>query len=161
MGLLTTYNKDNRVVTGGKTVSYSRAMIPGQWTYNTSISTQTTYWQAWEYHRYCYKTYMYVGMDQTTAEACAAAAITYYTRTTKTSFWNYNGPTDGTFTQVTSGSIPMADVQVQQVEGHMYNVVINVREEDCLLSISPDVPYSTLFAYTDSRGYDTGNNAFQ
>lgn len=161
MGLLTTYSKSNRVVTNGKVLSYSKQYRPGQWSYNETISTIHTYYQMWECHRYCTKSYMYVGMDLTTAEACAAAAIAYYTRETKSSFWNYNSPSDGDFTTIQSGNVLMADVNIQQVEGHMYNVVINVREEDCRYTRNKDDDPATIFAFENLRKYDTGNGAFE
>ena len=45
----------------------------------------------WEYHRYCMKTYSYVGMDLATANACAAAMIAKYTRLFYVSVWTDNG----------------------------------------------------------------------
>lgn len=112
MGLLTTYDKSNRVVTNGKVLSYSKKMIPGSWTYETSPASTYTYYQAWEFRRWCSKTYMYVGMDLTTATQCAQDAVAYYKRNSQTSFWNYYASTDGSFTPVVTGQIPMADVAI-------------------------------------------------
>ena len=161
MGLLTTYDKNNRVVTNGKVLSYSKQYRPGQWSYNDTISTIHTYYQMWECHRYCSKSYMYVGMDLSTATACAQDAIAYYTRQTRTSFWNYYAPTDGDFTNINGGDVVMADISIQQVEGHMYNVMINVREDDCLYTSSASENPETLFAIENRRGYDEGDNAFE
>lgn len=162
MGLLTTYNKSNRVVTNGKVLSYSKIYKPGTWgATETQTQSAVIYYQMWECHRYCTKSYMYVGMDLTTAEACAAEAIAYYTRETKSSFWNYNNPSDGDFTTVASGNVLMADVSIQQVEGHMYNVMINVREEDCRYTRNKDDDPATIFAFENTRKYDTGNGAFE
>lgn len=112
MGLLTTYNKNNRVVTNGKIVTYSKVYTPGQWSYNDTLSSTVTYYQMWECHRYCSKSYMYVGMDLDTATQCAQAAVAYYTRHTRTSFWNYNAPTDGDFTNIRGGDVVMADIGI-------------------------------------------------
>lgn len=42
----------------------------------------------------------------------------------------------------------------------MYNVIINVREEDCLYSMSPTATPEDMFAYANQRGYDEGDQAF-
>jgi len=70
MGLLNTYTAANRVVTQGRTVTYSKSRIYGQWSYVSGMSV-ITIGSAWEYHRYCQKTYSYVGMDFDTAKTCA------------------------------------------------------------------------------------------
>lgn len=153
MALLNTWSSTNRVVTNDKVVTYSQQRIYGEWSYQTSISTETTLRSVWEYHRYCSKSYMYVGMDKTTANQCAQAMITKYTRTYEISDWNSSGQTAGTFTDITGGSVCMADISVQQREGCMYDVVINVREDDSKLrttSVSP----SSLFTVENQRDYD-------
>lgn len=66
MALLTTYGAFNRVVLNDKTVTYSKTRIYGAWSYVSGTSV-ITLGSVWEYHRYCSKTYMYVGMDRTTA----------------------------------------------------------------------------------------------
>ena len=91
MGLLQTYNSDNRVVTNDKVVTYSMRLISGTWTYLTAINVEVTLHSAYEYHRYCTKTYSYVGMDKATANACAQAMITKYTRSFSISEWNSSG----------------------------------------------------------------------
>lgn len=66
MGLLTTYGSHNRVILNDKTVTYSKSRIYGEWSYVSGTTIQYIY-SCWEYHRYCSKTYMYVGMDRATA----------------------------------------------------------------------------------------------
>ncbi len=67
MALLTTYGASNRVIINDKTVTYSKRRIyGGGWSY-VSGTVVVTLGSVWEYHRYCVKTYMYVGMDRTTA----------------------------------------------------------------------------------------------
>lgn len=70
MGLLSSYTADNRVINQGRTVTYSKSRIYGQWSYVSGM-TVITIGQAWEYHRYCQKLYSYVGMDYDTALSCA------------------------------------------------------------------------------------------
>lgn len=76
MALLQTYNASNRVVINDKTVTYSMARVTGTWQSEKLIyEQQTTYSWMWEFHRYCQKSYKYVGMDLATANACATAMI--------------------------------------------------------------------------------------
>lgn len=66
MGLLTTYGSQNRVILNDKTVTYSKSRIYGEWSWASGTTIQYIY-SVWEYHRYCSKSYMYVGMDRDTA----------------------------------------------------------------------------------------------
>ena len=91
MGLLQTYGSANRVVTNDKVVTYSMRLISGNWTYLTALNVEVTLHSAYEYHRYCTKTYSYVGMDKATANACAQAMVNKYTRTFYISEWNSSG----------------------------------------------------------------------
>ena len=112
MALLNTYGSANRVVTNDKTVSYSMTRVNGQWVHDSGPLPwqETTYNYMWEYHRYCQKTYSYVGMDLATANACAAAMIAKYTRTFYVSEWNTSL---GNWHDVSGGTKPMAQVTVQ------------------------------------------------
>jgi len=92
---------------------------------------------------------MYVGMDLTTANACAAAMITKYTRPFYVSSWTDSG----TWEVVPGGSMLMAEVTVQQRAGCMYDVMINVREDDVRMSKTAVSPTS-LFTSENARDYD-------
>ena len=151
MGLLTSYSSANRVIVTDKTVTYSKNKIYGQWSYASGTTIQTL-GSVWEYHRYCNKTYMYVGMDRSTAQTCANAMITKYTRTFKVSEWNSS---TGTFTDTSGGSVCMADITIQKKAGHMYDVVVSVREDDCRNKTTSVTP-SSLFSTENARDYDEG-----
>lgn len=153
MGLLTSYGANNRVVFNDKVVTYSRQRIYGQWTY-VMLNVETTRYWVWEYHRYCSKSYMYVGMDLATAQSCAQAMVTKYTRSTKISVWQDSGSAAGTFIDEDGGTVCMADISIQQQEGHMYSVVVNVREDDVKLRTYSTTP-SGLFTTENQRDYDT------
>ena len=43
----------------------------------------------------------------------------------------------------------------------MYNVIINIREEDCLYTRSASEDPETMFALENQRKYDEGNGAFE
>lgn len=150
--LLTSYGSSNRVITNDKTVSYSMKRVNGKWEYVKSALLTITYDWMWEFHRYCQKTYSYVGMDLATANACAEAMIAKYTRAFYISSWN--GDT-GQFEVVYGGSVPMAEVAVQQRAGCMYDVVINVREDDARLDKEiPRGGIPSLFTAENNRNYD-------
>ena len=97
---------------------------------------------------------MYVGMDLATAQSCAEAMITKYTRSTKVSDWQAEGQNAGTFQDVDGGTVCMADISIQQQVGHMYSVVVNVREDDVRLRTFSTTP-SNLFSTENNRDYDT------
>ena len=80
--------------------------------------------------------------------------ITKYTRSFVVSDWNSSGQYAGTFTDISGGSVVMADIAIQQREGHMYDVIVNVREDDTKLRTSAVTP-SSLFTTENARDYDT------
>ena len=150
MGLLSTWNDSNKVVISDKVVTYSSQLVFGEWSYNSAPNVITTLYNAWEFHRYCVKTYMYVGMDRTTAGNCATAMVTKYTRDYKYSKWDN---TNGIFVDENAGSMCMADIAIQQREGHMYDVIVSVREDDSRMRTNPTSPAS-LFTAENQRDYD-------
>ena len=158
MALLQTYGAGNRVIINDKSVTYSQARVTGTWeSEEDAFGNKTTYSWMWQFHRYCQKSYKYVGMDLPTANACAAAMISKYSRTFYVSTWNPAMATKGNFEVVIGGIMPMADVAVQQVNGCMYEVIINVREDDSRLTkAAPETDIASLFANENERDYDTG-----
>lgn len=153
MALLQTWGANNRVVTNDKVVTYSSSIITGTWV-NVNANVTTTYHQVYEYHRYCTKSYMYVGMDRATAQQCAAAMIQLYTRSYKYSDFQTEGA-DAEFIDKPAGTMCMADISIQQRVACMYDVVINVRENDVKLRTYATSP-SYLFSVEDARQYDDG-----
>ena len=160
--LLTSWNSvsppsDRKIITMGKTISYSQAYVKGDWTYNYGVSQYNHYEYAWEYHRYCQLQFMYVGMTYSAAKDCAADMISKYTREFKISEWNPPaGLTPGTedFTDIVGGNIPMAQVLIQYVDGCTYNVIVNVSEDDMRLRIHAPNDPASLFTSENARTYD-------
>lgn len=113
MALLNSYGSANRVVTNDKVVTYSKNIAYGSWSWTNGYNQSFSYSWVWEFHRYCTKQYKYVGMDLATAQTCAAAMVTLYTRSFTTSQWGVNGVTDNTFTDEPAGQICMAEVSIQ------------------------------------------------
>lgn len=151
MALLTTWTAANRVITTEKVITYSRSKIYGSWRWGEAIIY--TFNEAWEYHRYCTKTYSYVGLTKEAAMACATAMVEYYTRSTKVSYFASTGPTAGSFLPEDGGTVCMADVSPRMTAGGMWQVDISVREDDARLS-RDSVPPDALFTTENAREYD-------
>lgn len=158
MALLNTYTSANRVVTNDKVVTYSMTKLNGNWSWFDGVYTHTYYW-AWEIHRYCTKNYKYVGLDLATAQACAAAMVTKYTREFKASIYEAPGMGQGSFIDYSMGRRCMAEVSINQVAGHMYEVVISVTEDDSRMRTPDQTTASTdpasIFTAENARDYDT------
>ena len=151
MGLLSSYNNDNKIVTQGKTISYSQSYVRGDWSYYLTPSQMQHYDYAWCYTRNCQMSLKYVGMDYATAKQCAADMISTYTRQFKISDWD---DATGTFSEVVGGNIPMAQCAVIQRAGDMYDVVVNVSEQDSRLRISAVNDPASLFTDENNRTYN-------
>lgn len=151
MALLTTWTAANRVITTEKVVTYSRSKIYGSWKWGDAIVYTLN--EAWEYHRFCSKTYSYVGLTKAAAVSCATAMVAYYTRATKVSYFSDSGNTAGSFLVQDGGTVCMADVSPRMTAGGMWQVDISVREDDARIrreSVSPD----SLFTTENAREYD-------
>ena len=153
MGLLTTYGAHNRVEEQSLNVRYSKIRISGMWSWE-SISLSGSYTYMWECHRYATKSFRYVGMNKATANACAAELKTALTRSIRVSLWNgdVNG---GSWSRENGGTNLMSDVTVNHVAGNMYEVQVNVNEDDVMLAKIDDNPDpSAQFSAEDARQYD-------
>ena len=158
MGLFTTYGEANRVIDQDLVKTYSRQRVYQDYTYVYGVAELITIHSVWEYHRRATKSYRYVGMDRDTANACAAAMVTKYTRTTKVSDWNATGEHAGTFSDIDGGTIPMAEVAVVHVAGCMYEVHVTVNEDDAKLRTNVVSDVASLFSVENSRDYDTAGD---
>ena len=76
--------------------------------------------------------------------------ISKYTRSYKVSDWNGSGE----FQDIDGGSICMADVVIQKRAGHMYDVVVSVREDDSRNRVASYSSPETLFTMENRRDYD-------
>jgi len=153
MALLNYYDSRNRVIDTGLTITYNKRRIYGDWVHTVGAG-QDHYYQAWEMTRYAKKSYRYVGMDYATAQLCAAAMATKYTRTEKDSVWDLND--DAEFAESATGSdILMADIVIQHNDGCMYSVSVSVNETDTRMRRTPPVTVASLFSAENSRDYDT------
>ena len=158
MGLLTSWGAANRVIDQDLGITYSRQRVYQDYTYVYGVAELITIHSVWEYHRRATKSYRYVGMDRDTANACAAAMVTKYTRTTKVSDWNATGEHAGTFSDIDGGTIQMAEVVVVHVAGCMYEVLVTVNEDDAKLRTNVVSDVASLFSVENSRDYDTAGD---
>lgn len=107
------------------------------------VQIDDTLYPQYNITRRAVKKYRYVGMDLTTAKACAAAKRTKYTRYVKGWRWD---------PEQTPSWIPQnmsqcqADIAIVHVDGAMWNVEINVDETDDVWRSSLPSDFSSLFS---------------
>ena len=149
-------NATNKVVETALQVAYTKRRIYGNWSWTTGNMSHTET-MAWEYVRRANKAYRYVGMDKTTAQTCANTLQALYNRTMQASRFDTDegSPTFGQFVIESAGTALMADIAMRHVAGGMWEVTVNIREEDSRLLFISDGSYSTLFALEMARKYDT------
>lgn len=151
MALLETYGEVNRVVETGLSVTYSKTRTFGYWSH-VMLNVDESYTEAWTYRRRATKSYRYTGMTLDAAKACAADMRDYYTRAQKVSVWDLND--DREFAEpAVANSLCMADIAVVPVSASMYEVRVQVNEDDERMrraSLAPDA----LFTTEKSRQYD-------
>lgn len=133
MALKTVYDNTNKVTETGLSVTYRQE-------YNSD--------GYWEITRFAKKSYKFIGMDEETAYACAAAKRSQYTR----SFSRLQGSGD-TLQSVTVTECP-SDIAPQHVEGDVWEVSIAVNEQDVKYSASAVANPSSLFTTANARNYD-------
>lgn len=161
MALITQHGSANRVIDTGLTVTYDRRWISGSWAWTNSLNEGGVYTSMQEYHRHARKSYRYVGMTDAAKDACIAAMITLYTRTTKTVFWQESGggswgsPED-------CGTVLMAEISPSHNEDGSWDVVVNVDEDDVRWTKANDVRTAkSLFTFEQARSYDGETEAGQ
>jgi UDP-N-acetyl-D-mannosaminuronic acid transferase (WecB/TagA/CpsF family) len=150
MGLLNTYTSANCVVDTALSVDYARRVVFGNWV-ETTGTVPTVHNHIWEYTRTATKTFRYVGMDEATAESCAAALRTLFNRSTRVSTWN---GAYGRFDRDPGGDVPMADIVCQHEAAGMWTVTVSVNEQDTYQSLFATESFATIFATENARVYD-------
>lgn len=149
MGLKT--SADIIDVTASLAVTYSSAIITGEWSSVTGVTT-TTYYTALSYTRTATMSFSILGLTQSAAEYIADIIRGKYQRSRRHSDWN---PNIGEFVATNQGEIAlMAEVSIRHTAGAMYSVEVEVRETDTLLHRVPISP-ETLFATENTRSYPT------
>jgi hypothetical protein len=152
MGLITSYSDANLVIEEGLTVTYSRRLISGSWSW-TSANVTGTYSYMQEYHRYATKSFRYVGMTYAAAKTCRDAMIKYFTRTIKIDVWDDSVMGGGWVTK-NGGTILAATVTLTHDDACMYSVHVRVNEDDThYTSQSAVVTPSLEFATEQQRTY--------
>lgn len=152
MALLSTATSANLVIERALSVYYTRVAVKGSWSW-VSANVTTTETLAYEYHRYASCAYRYVGMDYTSAKAAADSIRDGYTRSFYISRWQDSGNGYGYFYDFSMGERLQASVEVVRREGHLYDVVVDVNEDDVRMSLSPSTGVASLFVKCNSRTY--------
>ena len=157
MGLIATFtrNGSNLVIDTGLIVTYSKSLVSGTWSWESG-NMEGEYNYMMEYHRRARMSFRYVGMTKAAAESCKAAMVSAYTRSFSASFWD--GTTlNGSWSDGSAGSMPMAEVAVSHNDDGSHDVVVNVNEDDVRMRKSTDNPsYSSLFSSERFRSYEGG-----
>ena len=136
-------------------VTYSKSLINGNWSY-TSANVSGYYDYMWEIHRRARMSFRYVGMTKDAAEHCKDAMIAAYTRTSKTSIWDYSSM-GGAWHDNSAGEMPMAEIAISHNEDGSYDVVVNVNEDDTRMrKTDSSTNYASLFYAERSRTYEGG-----
>ncbi len=154
MALLSTASAANRVTERALCVTYSVSAVKGSWSYTNNANVVTTESVAYEFHRYASCRYRYVGMDYASAKAAADSIREKYTRDFWTSEWQGSGENTGTFQDLDMGTKLQGFVEVVRREGHLYDVEVEVSEDDVKMSLSPNITPASLFAKEATRTYE-------
>ncbi len=156
MALITdTTTNRNLVVTEGLSVTYSKSITKGTWTWGTS-TLNGTYDKMYELHRYATKAFKYVGYTYEAAKAKRDALITELTRDFKYSVWN-GAVTNGQWDVYAGGTQLMSDITLTYDAGDAWSVNVRVREDDTrTIKIGEDPAYATRFSAENARSYGTG-----
>lgn len=154
MGLLTTATADNRVIERSLCVTYSKPAVRGTWSWTNNLNVISWVNVAYECHRYASCRYRYVGMDYASAKAAADEIREKYTRAFYASEWNGSGANTGKFTEISMGTKLQGSVEVVRRDGHLYDVEVEINEDDVKMSIDPYVTLASIFANENLRKYD-------
>ena len=153
--MLNYYDERNRVIGRGLAVVKERQLVFGRWVGEALVGgSTTTYDRMWRSTRTATMSYRYVGMDLGTAEACAAAMATYWTRSMDYDVWSPTFGEMGDFVTLDGHPTLMAEVAVvKSGEGPMFDVEIEVRERDEKWRKTSE---AVSWATEDAREYDGG-----
>lgn len=154
MALLSTASAANRVIERALCVTYSKPAVKGTWTWTNNANVVSWVNVAYECHRYASCRYRYVGMDYASAKAAADAIRESYTRAFWTSEWQNSGTYTGTFRDLEMGTKLQGSVEVVRREGHLYDVEVEIAEDDVKMSRDPNASLATLFANENLRTYE-------
>ena len=153
MGLLTTATSDNRIVDQALTVTYSKRHLDGYWSASTGLTVN--FWNtAFEYHRYATIQYRYVGMDYNSAIQAANNIRNQYTRNYWISDWQVSGRYAGTFRDLYCGKKIQGSVEVVKTVGHIYEIQVNINEDDTRMSLTGLEYFNVMFQNENLRHYD-------
>lgn len=158
MALLTAYSSSNMIVLQGKTQRITcGAPLDPVITIDADLSDKTAVGSVTVktfFEMICHSTasFAYVGMDYDTAALCRDAMISKFTRTK--SCWKFKEELSGKhytvgWVQEGSGTVQEAEVLLQPMGGHMYQVVVNV---DCEDVVYTETPGSVTFPYPSCMG---------
>ena len=164
MGLLSSYNDYNKVTHSALKVQY--AVVPDTYEFvgwygeEGKVSSWVTFNRPfYRVTRYATKSYSYVGMDEATALCCQNAKVSQYTRpysrVTQVERKRHQWSSEMETVLSTDYTYECrSDIAAQHTDGCMWQVDINVNEEDEKFSYTLPADPSSLFTSENQRNYD-------
>lgn len=147
MAILGHWGANNLVIDQGKTVNCTMTLQKG----DIDGDGHQDYYL--EFHRYCQMSFRYVGMDYATALQCAGAVVERYTRKYMISEPSSSPQATAGFEDIYAGSKLMAQVSVQHKDGCMYDVVVNVNEDDSKMRMAWTGTYDPAMMFIEIDTY--------
>lgn len=144
-------NADNKQLIQDLVISYSMRQLDQPYSYASQVGITTYYEWVWECHRYASKTYEYRGMSYDEAKAKAQSIADSYTRAKYDSVFNASS---GKFENRYIGRRLETSVSVQQMDGCMYKIVVQVNEDDMKLQTPDEIDFTKAFSLENARIYD-------
>lgn len=152
-----TYKQDLEALT----VTYSKKLVNRSYSYTSSfgnagsIGTITkTINFVYEYHRYATRSYKYVGMSEEMAKNKLKSLIDTYNRQYWASWWNSSGANVGKFTDFVLGKKLQANIYAQRTKGCLYEVIVNINEDDTKFDVDGKTAPENLFKEENKRSYE-------
>lgn len=124
--------------------------IFGTWQHVMYItgSVLETFYEAWRHEIHTTCRYRYVGMDKETALQCQQDMIQYYTRRVYTTRWDEE---HAEFVHTIGGEVLMSKIELYNMGGDMWGVLVDVDEVDELDTLYRGDPVD--FSYVTNRQY--------
>ena len=146
---------DGLVVTEGLTVTYSRSVVRGSWSW-TAANLSGAYDKMVELHRYARKAFKYVGLTYSAAKSKRDSLVTTLTRDFSYSDWDVT-VTNGQWDVKSGGTRLMSDISLSHTEGDSWEVCVSVNEDDVrMIKVGESSSFETRFAAENARDYATG-----
>ena len=121
-----------KIIDEGRDTWARKSRRYGSWTYTVGNVTTTLNW-VWEYRRFTTMRYRVIGLTEAAADALQETLSEAYTRQTRISVFIESGSGAGGFEEQDGGYDRMARVVKYHIEGDVWGVLVDVREQSVRL----------------------------